>query len=112
MTQPSLLDLPQQRPRKAGHVPRTSVLAFMDQPRDARVMVVLRQLQRFVTSRGCCPTSAELVHLDVQGCSDRALLYFRRGLSDALRLGLAEHAGTRKCTVSGRTCLTWAVRSR
>lgn len=107
MTQQMLFsqDAPRRR-KKAVNVPRTSVLAYQEQPRDTRVQHVLEMLpDRSVTS-------AELAKMRYWTATTDDVLYIRRGLSDALALGLVEHAPARKCAVSGRTCLTWRVRTR
>ena len=103
------------RPRKAVNVPRTSVAAYRERPRDQRVADVMEFLFRAAKFDGRTPlTSAELCEwaYGVTQVTTDCLLYVRRGLSDALRLGLVEHAGTRTCGVSGRACVTWAVVKR
>ena len=115
MTQPDLFiqapDHAQPR-RKPGHVPRSSVLAYQERPRNARAAAMVAAL-RDAPDR---PTSAELARwmADEDGIRLRAehLLSVRRGLSDALRLGLVDHAGERKCAVSRRLCVIWRVRTR
>lgn len=62
------------------------------------------------------PTSAELARwmADEDGIrlTTDHLLSVRRGLSDALKLGLVKHAGERRCAVTGRLCVTWRVVTR
>ena len=118
MTQPDLFSqaLDHAQPhRKPGHVTRSSVLAYQERPRDARAAAVVDALSRYWVV-GIPATSAELA-VEMYGRRERTppvelLLYVRRGLSDALKLGLVEHAGERKCAVSGRQCVTWRVRGR
>lgn len=121
MSQPFLFDPPPDtaRPHKAVNVPRTSVLAYQERPRDARAAEAVRVLAWCYERTGQLPTSAELASWvsggGVQAQFASALeqrMWYRRGLSDALKLGLVEHAGTRKCAVSGRQCVTWRVRTR
>lgn len=119
--QPDLFaDVP--RPKKAGRVTATSVLAYQSRPRDARVTTALGAIDRIDQHFDAPATSAELALFYHQRQSldfawDRqaplgTLLEIRRGLSDALALGLVEHAGQRVCAVSGKKCLTWKVRTR
>jgi hypothetical protein len=100
------------RPKKRGHVPKSSVAAYRERPRDKRVSAVVLAFQ-LVDGPS---TSAELTRAMCYEDGVRAelskLLAVRRGLSDALALGLVSHAGERKCAVSGRKCVTWMVRSR
>ncbi len=122
MTQPDLFTDAPRRRRKAVNVPATSVLAYQEQPRDARVQRSIDWTEAHYRAVGVWPTSAELaqsVYEQKAGTDawfNRApleyLLEVRRGLSDALALGLVEHAPARKCAVSGRTCLTWRVKLR
>jgi hypothetical protein len=109
--QPSLFTDTPSRPRKRGHVPRSSVLAYRERPRDQRVARVLECIAN-TTSWVRYLTSAELAW-EMFGRTDTdAVLYVRRGLSDALRDGLVAHAGQRECAVSGRTCLLWRTVGR
>lgn len=118
MTQPSLLfDLPASRPRKRGQVTRTSVEAGRAVNRDGRVNDVLTELGAYGIEYCHAPTSAELAGFKQFGGRAKlsglgVLLTVRRGLSDALAAGFVEHAGERTCAVSGRTCVTWKVRTR
>lgn len=115
MTQGSLLDLPTPRQKKRGHVPASSVAAYLERPRDGRVAAVVEWLAACWHHH---PTSAELALWRWRDQGHRGpvgtdcLLYVRRGLSEALAAGLVSHAGERKCSVSGRTCLTWRVVGR
>lgn len=109
MTQPSLLDLPQPRPRKAGHVPRSSVLAGQSVERDTRMVNVILALVDCEEP----PTSAELAARMVGPDATLSdVLTARRGLSDALAKGYVEHAGQRVCRVSNRHCLLWRTKGR
>lgn len=110
--QPDLFSDAVSRPRKRGHVPRTSVLAYRERPRDARASAVTGALSEYAVP----VTSAELA-LDL--CAEDGVRYdlsrllaTRRGLSDALALGLVEHAGERTCAVSGRKCVVWRTVAR
>ena len=100
------------RPHKAVNVPRSSVLAYQERPRNARAAAMVAALMDAPDR----PTSAELARwmADEDGIrlTTEHLLSVRRGLSDALKLGLVEHAGERKCAVSGRQCVLWRVRTR
>src|SRR5690606_14428034 len=115
MTQPDLFgQAPDhaQPHRKPGHVPRSSVLAYQERPRDARAAAMVLALM----DAPDLPTSAELARWmadedGIQLTTDH-LLSVRRGLSDALKAGLVEHAGERTCAVSGRQCVLWRVRGR
>lgn len=124
MTQPGLLfDLPASRPRKRGQVTRTSVEAGRAVNRDGRVEKALNWLEAYRRSVNLWPTSAELAQAvyewgtaGTNAWFRRApmelVLHVRRGLSDALSAGFAEHAGERTCAVSGRTCVVWKLRTR
>jgi hypothetical protein len=127
MTQPGFDFAEPVRPRKRGRVTASSVEAYRERPRDARVGSVVGWLGGYhwqyvhcpsSTTPNYPPTSAELSKwvwkLDERRTpmSTDCLLTVRRGLSDALALGLVSHAGERTCSVSGRKCVTWAVRSR
>ena len=102
------------RPHKAVNVPRTSVLAYQEQKPTERATAVTAWL----SACGQVPTSAELAQWRWTTQGHRGdvgldcLLYTRRGLSDARKLGLVEHAGQRKCAMSGRQCVLWRVRTR
>jgi len=96
------------REKKAVNVPRTSVLAYQERNRTGRVDYVLQA----ITHLTAAATSAELCSQSFGDTRTDGLLYIRRGLSDALALGLVEHAGQRVCRVSGRTCITWRLRQR
>lgn len=109
--QPNLLDLPEPRAKKRGRVTRTSVAAYRERPRDGRIAEVLEWLAG-ATQFGEPVTSAELTVRAGMPAATDCLLYVRRGLSDAKEQGLVEHAGTRRCAVSGRTCCLWRVVSR
>lgn len=109
MTQPGFDFAEPVRPRKRGHVVRTSVLAYQERDRTGRVAFVVEALQM----EGEPITSAELHDAFVQPKGpDMDIYWVRRGLSDALALGLVSHAGERTCAVSGRVCKTWKVSSR
>lgn len=114
MTQPDLFGQAPDtaRPHKAGRVVRTSVAAYQERPRDARAAAMVLALM----DAPDLPTSAELAQwmADEDGIrlTTDHLLSVRRGLSDARKLGLVEHAGERKCAVTGRLCVTWRVRTR
>jgi hypothetical protein len=119
MTQPGFDFAPPSRPRKRGHVERTSVLAYRERPRDQRVADMVTFLGWHYARIGTHPTSAELSQwVTAGGCQARFAspleqrMWFRRGLSDALAAGLVAHAGQRECAVSGRTCLTWRTVGR
>jgi hypothetical protein len=126
MTQADLFtETPTPRQKKRGHVPRSSVAAYMERPRNKRVTDVLMALDETRVCSGFGDfrypsTSAELLSmppfldaLDDDGRNETdILLYVRRGLSDALALGLVSHAGERTCAVSGRKCITWAIKGR
>lgn len=121
MTQPFLFDPPPDTscPHKAVTVPRTSVLAYQERPRNARAAEAVRVLAWCYERTGQLPTSAELASWvsggGVQAPFASALeqrMWYRRGLSDALKLGLVEHAGERRCAVTGRLCVTWRVVTR
>lgn len=121
MTQPGLFSSsPVPRTRKAGHVPRSSVIAGQQVNRDGRAHAVvewLTQLERYMNRS---PTSAELARYRWIDQGHRGpvglecVLFTRRGLSDALARGFVEHVphGERKCAVSGKTCVTWRLRTR
>lgn len=113
MTQQPLLleDVPRRR-RKAINVPRTSVLAGQAVNKDARVSRILGELVSLEDADH--PTSHELASAWTwpDAPSLAQLLEVRRGLSDALAAGLVEHAGERKCSISGRRCKTWRLRQR
>jgi len=104
MTQLSLLNQPELRAKKRGHVPRTSVLAYQDAQPHTRAAEVLAAVIRFTAVIGYPLTSAELAET-----AERDLLFIRRGLSDLLADGAVEHAAPRKCRVSQRLCLTWRI---
>lgn len=109
--QPDLFTSAPSRPTKRVSVPRTSVLAYQERPRDARVTVALLWL-----SRALLPvTGAELAAMSYTSDGWPSLaqtMTTRRALSDALAQGLVRHAGTRQCSVSGRVCLTWSIVTR
>jgi hypothetical protein len=110
MTQADLFtETPTPRQKKRGHVPRSSVAAYREHDRGGRVDAVVAWLG---AQRGPV-TSAELAERMALGpASLETVLNVRRGLSDAQKLGLVSHSGERKCSISGRKCVTWAVRSR
>ena len=112
--QPSLFTDTPSRPRKRGHVPRTSVLAALEVDRASRASRVLERLRGWGMGGRGWPTSAELaawISGDSRPSTD-AVLFARRGLSDLLADGLVAHAGQRTCSVSGRSCLTWRTVGR
>ncbi len=125
MTQLDLLAEPLRRPRKRVSVPRTSVLAGQAVNRDGRAFFIVEFLRQ-VNHEGIEPTSAEIaqdahyggdhsMEFDMEDLAPAPLaflLHVRRGLSDALARGFVEHAPSRKCAVSGKTCVTWRLRSR
>jgi hypothetical protein len=93
--------------RKRGFVPASSVEAYQRTHKDTRVSVVVDLLD------GLRPTtSAELTRFYNAYPTTDDLLYVRRGLSDAQKLGLVEHAGKRPCTVAKTLAVTWKVKSR
>jgi hypothetical protein len=98
------------RTKKAGRVTRTSVLAWLESDRKGRDVRVTRML----SGRNGEMTSAELARRAFR--SDKGalwlLLYVRRGLSDAMARGAVVHAGKRRCTETGRICVTWRVATR
>jgi hypothetical protein len=110
MTQADLFtETPTPRQKKRGHVPRSSVAAYREHDRGGRVDAVVAWLG----AQRAPVTSAELAErMSLGPTSLETTMNVRRGLSDALALGLVSHAGERKCAVSGRKCVTWAVRSR
>lgn len=112
MTQASLFDAPLPRETKRGRVPRSSVLAYRERPRSQRAAWVTAALTEWAGRDDMPPTSAELSANLFGERDDLWTLQVRRGLSDALALGLVEHAGERPCAVSGRTCVTWRVVAR
>ena len=116
MTQPSLLDLPPREPRKHRRVRETSIQAYAEarERLKGRKAFVLRVLGAYYNAFNAWPTSAELASAEdyERGEWTMFLLYIRRGLSDLCRDGLVESCGSRRCQVTGRTCLVWRVRSR
>ena len=130
MTQPSLLDLPPREPRTHRRVRETSLGVYAEarERLKGRKADVLRWLGHYYNSVNRWPTSAELarwVNLhdhgeEFIGSFNDLVLYTRRGLADLsaeskqppVALRVVESCGSRRCTVSGRTCLVWRVRSR
>ena len=124
MSQPSLLDLPPREPRTHRRVRETSIGAYAEarERLKGRKADVLRWLAAYYNWRNAWPTSAELAsHITYPFPADTdRLLYVRRGLADlsaeskqqTLALRVVESCGSRRCTVSGRTCLVWRVVQR
>lgn len=116
MTQQMLFDQTPPRQKKRVNVPRTSAEVYFSIDAHSRRRIVASWLKDYVLHCDHEPTSAELADYANGSLGnmsiDMHLLYVRRGLSDALALGLVEHAGQRKCQVSGRACVTWKVRTR
>ncbi len=109
MTQPSLLDdLPERKPRKRGRVTKTSVAAFRATPRTGRAAAVVEWLARHEGDW----TAAEVVSSATRQWSTDALLYVRRGLSDALAKGLVERGPARECRIQGNRVVTWRIAHR
>jgi hypothetical protein len=117
------------RPRKAGHVRETSVLATqaLSAHLEGRAAETLQELKSWQLIEGDAPTSGELamrfhrIRRTLAGVchTDRPewmadLLFIRRGLSDAQTRGVVEavRGGKRKCRVTGRICTTWRLRQR
>lgn len=116
MTHSLFDDLEPPRRKKSGHVPATSVEAYRKLNRSGRSSVVLSWLREYRGRYGGDPTSAELADyvngsLGVMSI-DLHILYVRRGLSDLLKIGAVEHGPSRRCRVSGKTCLTWRLKGR
>jgi len=117
MMQPSLFNQPAPREKKRGHVPRTSVEAYHQTDVATRSRTVLAWLREWDTRAAhdqvpaLWPTSAELAQFALPTGLVQ-LLYIRRGLSDLLATGAVQHAASRRCRVSGRTCLTWRTTGR
>lgn len=113
MTQPSLLDLPPARTKTRRHVPESSRLTY--QAEHARLTGRAASVRTWLRNWPfIAPTSAELSRW-VFGDNETPVvdaLYVRRGLSDLKTAGIAEHAGMRRCRVSGRACQTWRLRTR
>jgi hypothetical protein len=100
------------RQRKAGRVVKTSVLAWLASDRTGRAVSAARMLRKLKRD----VTSAELTRMVCGPASWRLplerVLNMRRGLSDALARGAVVHAGKRRCTETGRMCVTWRVATR
>jgi hypothetical protein len=115
MTQPDL-GFGAPRRKKAGRVPVTSALAYQAAHPNERASAVTFEAESYWHEHSQFPTSAELADWHARGhgmLGDLTItLWIRRGLSDALAAGLVEHAGKRKCAVSGTLALTWRVVSR
>lgn len=105
MTQMSFALTPS-APRRRGGVQRTSCEAAqqMKAHLDRRVSRAVAFLRSYP---GELPTSGEIARW-----AGKPVLELRIGLSDAKRAGWVENGPTRRCAVSGRTCLTWRVRTR
>lgn len=118
MTQPSLLDLPEPRHKKAGRVPKTSVAVAQALGASGylehRERDVLQQLRNWHDDGLDNPTSGEMaLYRSATGEATTDLkLYVRRGLSALRERGAVEHSGERVCAVTKRRCVTWRVVSR
>ncbi len=100
--------------RKRGFVPASSVEAYGRVLADSRTHRVLDWLGRYGATHAGWPTSAELLRWAEPSMTHSLarLLFVRRGLSDAQKLGVVEHAGKRPCTVAKTLAVTWKVKSR
>lgn len=110
MTQLSLIDLPVETPKKRVNVPRTSVLAYRNLPtrtKSRRIEYALEKVMRWP-----CMTSLEMLSMDADSWDTDAVLFLRRGLSDAKAKGLVEHGPARRCGVSKTKSVTWKVCTR
>lgn len=112
MTQPGFDFAEPVRPKKRGHVPATSVAAYRARPRQNRASAVLNALAQRLGPQTSAELAQDMCAEDGVRYDLSRLLAVRRGLSDALALGLVEHAGERTCAVSNRTCVLWSIRSR
>lgn len=103
--------------RRRHHVQATSVQAYRQLDSHGRMASAVGWLIE-MTKWWRAPTSAELAGWRWRDAgfsgepSTTCLLYIRAGLSDAKRQGLVEHAGKRRCSVSGKVSLTWRVKTR
>lgn len=109
-------------PRRQHGVRETSVEAHRHLREvghlDRRERTVLDELGAYGIEYCHAPTSAELARWygmrPRRYSEDRnrmvELLYVRRGLSDLCKKGVVVAGPKRRCSVSGRTCVTWKVR--
>jgi hypothetical protein len=122
MSQLDLLSAEPRREKQQRHVPASSRLTYQaEQGRiGKRAEAVKTWLEMFDGEWASMhPTSAELTYwvaglaaTHSQPPSTDDLLYVRRGLSDLQKSGVAEHAGTRSCRVSGKQATTWRLKTR
>lgn len=105
----SWLDESPRTTRRRASIPPSSVVAYQSRPRDQRIQDAVEAARLFP---GC--TSAELAkwHFQHRDVTTDDKLYLRRGLADAKKLGLVEHAGKRVCGVAGTLAMTWKIKQR
>jgi hypothetical protein len=116
--QPDLFASEPRRAKQKRSVPLSSRLTY--QAEHARIGKRADEakewLMTFWAAYGCAPTSAELTRyrywLATGEITTDRILDTRRGLSDLKAAGIAEHAGTRSCQVSGKQATTWRLRTR
>jgi hypothetical protein len=126
MSQPDLFSSEPRRAKQKRAVPLSSRLTYQaEQGRIAgRALEVREWLREWGRTHDEPPTSAELANkAPFLACDAQTegpnfdgvltvLLYTRRGLSDLKAKGIAEHAGTRSCQVSGKQATTWRLKTR
>jgi hypothetical protein len=124
--QPNFLDAPAPRAKQKRSVPLSSRLTYQAEHArlEGRALEVREWLREWERTHDEPPTSAELAKkAPFLACEAQTegpnfdgvltvLLYTRRGLSDLKAKGIAEHAGTRSCQVSGKQATTWRLKTR
>jgi hypothetical protein len=114
--QPDLFSSEPRRAKQKRHVPLSSRLTYQaEQGRiGKRADAVRTHLMGYVEGFDDLPTSAEMAvaMFYPSKCGTDERLFVRRGLSDLKAAGIAEHAGTRPCLVSGKQATTWRLKTR
>lgn len=110
--QPDLFSAAPAAEKKRVNVPATSVEAFRAVDSEGRARWILDMLDEWEQRGSAPPTSDELAAALFGTPDGLYTIGVRRALSDALALNVIEHAEKRPSTISGRTCLTWRVKTR
>ncbi len=108
--------------KRSSGVVSTSVEAYRATDKHGRAAVVVRLMALWTevcyghttehTAQEIYDFAAYREEAIAKGDRTAGLQRVRCGLSDAKELGLVEHAGKRQCSVSGKTVVTWKLRTR